>query len=325
MKLTKDLKDLMKVSIFLIIALTFLVVNMPVHAQPLPPITMITGVTNGGYNNFGKQASRLCADKVGVNVLTSTGGPENLNALDQNIAHIAPMQLDTLVQASSGRDMSNVRVLFSMFPETVLFITRANSGIKVGGVLGMGGKELVFNTISDLKGQQVLASGGGVDTALYINNMTQAGYQVVPYSGSAKDVLNAVASGKAVAGVVTGAHPIKWIVGADPALKASLKILAIPANMMDVLTRTAYGKTSVTYQGFANGPLPISTVTVRSVMVTQNFQRGDIVKSLQTFKSCVENGAEEYRATPGVEPAWRFIQPGQTVTAFPMWTPSQGK
>lgn len=324
MKLSRDIKDLLRAAAFMLALLMLIVVNMPAHAQGLPPITMITGTANGGYNNFGKQAARLCADKVTTNVLTSTGGPANLDALDQNTAHIAPMQLDTLKMASEGRDVSNLRILFPMFPEAVLFITRANSGIKVGGTLGFGAKELVFNSVADLKGQTVLAAGGAVDTALYINNLTQIGYRVQIFNGDSKGALNAVAQGQAVAAVVTGAHPIKWIAGADPALKASLKILAIPANYMDILTKV-YGKTAVTYQGFANGPLPISTVTVKSVMVTQNYQRGEIVKSLLAFKSCVENGAEEYRATPGVEPAWRFISPGQTSAAFPMWAPASGK
>lgn len=321
MKISKDIRELICAILLCAGVFALLVVNAPAHAQPLPAITMITGTSNGGYNNFGKQAARLCSDKVTTNVLTSTGGPANLDALDQNVAHIAPMQLDTLKLASDGRDVSNLRVLFPMFPEAVLFITRANSGIKVGGTLGIGAKELVFNSIADLKGQTVLAAGGAVDTALYINNTAQIGYRVQPFPGDSKGALSAVAQGKAVAAVVTGAHPIKWIVSADPALKASLKILAIPANYMEVLTRV-YGKTSVTYQGFTNGPLPIQTVTVKSVMVTQNYQKGDIVKSLQAFKSCVENGAEEYRATPGVEPAWRFITPGQTTAAFPMWQPS---
>lgn len=271
-----------------------------------------SGVEGGGYFRFVREAGEQCGPVAGLTVKNnaSTGGVMNLDRLESNEAQIAPIQLDSFAYHAKGRDLSNLRLLMPLFPEAVLFITRASSGVKEGGWavggfnLGVGKTDVVINAVSELKGRQVYAVGGAVDTANYINQMGGIGYQVVPVTDpkvSSKNLVADVLQGKILAAVVTGAHPIGYLKELPPELAAQLKILPVNVEV------PAYTKMNVSYPTFANGPGTISTVSVRSVLVTQNIQSQTLAPKLEAFRSCIKTKASEMASTVGTSLAWRYI------------------
>jgi len=291
------------------------------RAQDLPTIKITTGVAKGGYHTWSKEAAGLCADVVNLQVVESDGGPQNLDRLVDNEAGLGPMQVDTLLlNAQSGRDMGDIKVLIPLFPEQVHFIAKADLSVKTGGKFGtnIGATDTPITSVTQLAGLTVGAAGGAQDTMMYLLNFGRLGFQPFRLQGSSKDTVAAVLKGTIQVGVLTGASPIQWLKDMAPSDKAQLKFLSVPKEGLPGVN--AYKMGQISYSGFGgNSPPSIPAFTVNSVLMTQNYRVGPKAQALASFKRCLIERGPGKAEEDGASKAWRFVKADAAVGTYTMW------
>ena len=292
------------------------------HAQNLPTLVLTTGAEGGGYHKWSTQSAAMCEDVVRVQVLPSTGGPENLNRLESNDANMALMQMDTLLLNAAARQISGIKVLTPMFPEQLHFIARVGLAKSSGGVAGIGATKTPVDFVTQLGGMSVAAAGGAQDTAQYISNTLK--FTVVRDPGTSKDVVAKVLKGQYDVGLLTGVFPIDWLKGMAPADKNQLKFLSVPKE--GVAGLNAYRPGSLSYSGFAGlGTTATPTFQVSSVLMVQDYKKGVKAEAVARYRECLYERSEDMASETGSHPAWRFIKPNSTVDNWPMWEAPAGQ
>ena len=297
---------------------------IPSGAQEM---TLSSGQAGGSYNTWATQAARVCADAVKVRVLTSDGSLANLDALDSNAASWGLVQADSLALGATSRDVSNLRVLLPLFPEQVHFLVRDDLVVKSGGYgignLKAGETVTPITDLSQIGGLTLWAAGGAQATAQWVRANSEVAFQLRLDPGGGKDVMAKVLSGAYKVGIVTGAFPFKPLQDLAPEIKSHLRLLTVSETIMGKLTRI-YQKASVSYPGMAQGPGGVATIAVPSLLLTQNYDRGNAAAATLAFRNCLYERASEQAGITGTHPAWRFIKPSARYAAFPMWEPPAG-
>lgn len=294
---------------------------MPAKAQKPTTVPISTGSETGSYFRFGKEAAAL-VPSVNIRVVPSSGSTQNLDRLEANEVSLAIVQLDVLDLYSKTRDMSNVRVVVPLFPEQVHFITRANLGQKEGGYgignFKVGAKEVVLNNAADLAGRKVGAAGGSYYTAQVIAYLAPLQMNLQEL-GSADEVIAKILSGELDAGIMVGAQPLGTITKMGERM-AQLKLLPVPEDLASKVAKI-YGKAQpLSYRQMGAGGNNVSTIEVKSALVTQNYRKGPMAEAVAEFRKGLFDVAEEQAATPGTHPAWRNVKPGAQ-SSWPMWEP----
>lgn len=299
-----------------------LIVLFPTSANAQSALTLSAGSEKGSYFRWAREAQAMCADSANVRVVSSTGGPENLERLVANEANLGMTQMDTLMLQANGRDLSMIRVLLPLFPEHLHFIARADLAREVGGtnlgVMTVGKQKVGINSVAEITGLTVGAAGGAQDTAQYINGNGPVKFNLVRDPGAAMNVIDAVIAGKYHVGLIVGAAPMDLFKTMDPNKRAQLKFLAVPESVSSSLK--AYMPSKFAYTGFAGqGTVTTPTIAVNSVLVSQNYRKGEKAQALAAFRNCVTQGAEDMASETGSHPAWRSIKVDGSVSNWQMW------
>ena len=168
----------------------------------------------------------------------------------------------------------------------------------------------MLNTVNDLNGWTVAAVGGSNYTAQMLKHPNIGNAQFV----LAKDVPNNVS---ALEGVLNGKYDAAILVTTQPAkvfdtpgIKENLpklKMLPVPADLSDRISKFYPGKASLTYQAMGDGGMNVSTFQVMSVMLAANYSKGPYAEAIDHFRTCVVENASEIASRPRTSPAWRFI------------------
>ena len=280
------------------------------------------GSASGSYTKFLQQASTLCQSSVKVQVATSTGSSANLDSLERNETSIAIVQADALAYYGGKRDLSFVKTVAPLFQEQVYVIIRADYVKKVGGhcILGhcAGQTDFAPADFSQTNGMSLGAAGGAWVTANYIAARAGVKPNIVQDQGSGDDVVKKVLNHQYELGVLTGAAPLGTLVNLPADQKAQLRLLSIPASMMASLS-PPYAGTTVTVVGTSQGGIPVPTVAVTAVLVTQNYTSDQPpAKFVSDFKKCLLSNAGAQASRVGTHPAWRGLKAGLSTT-WPLW------
>jgi uncharacterized protein len=266
-----------------------------VQAQSL---IIATGSTKGTYHAMFQELNKRC--NLDISEQTSQGSNDNIDKLVANQVNGAIVQTDVIYFRSKTEDLSKVGTLFSLHSEQVHLIARAE-GVKEGGVLGFGAKEIHFNTISDLNGRNVGAAGGSVLTAKVIKAQSGINYNVVEFPTNAA-ALAALQGGQVDGVVIVGGEPMSEVA----ALPASYRLLPISPAVQDKL-KAVYQPARLSYRNLNAAGVP--TVSIKSLLVTREYKSPKFVAALKAYRQCFNDNIDDLQETTGTSPAWQSVDP----------------
>ncbi len=264
-------------------------------------IKVSTGGATGTYSAMFKQLQSSCSGVVTMTEVNSSGSNENVDRLVGNQVNAIFAQTDVLFYRARTEDLKNVKTLLALHPEEVHLVAPSVSKAKEGGVMGIGGKTLVINTINDLSGRPVGAVGGSVTTAQVIRLQSEINFTVVQFDNT-KDLMAALVAGTVQAALMVGGSPMADIA----ALNSSFKLLSIPEAVQAKLkgvyrpARLSYGKM---------GASGVQTVATDALFVTREYKTAKLIDQLARFRTCAEQAIPEIKETTGTHPKWQAVDP----------------
>lgn len=267
-----------------------------VHAQQ---VKVATGSVKGTYHALFTNIADKCSDKMAMIETPSSGSLENLDLLAGKQVGAAFMQTDALFASAQGRDLGNIKTLMAFNPESVHVVTLANSGLKSGGTMGFGTKDVLFNSAEDLTGYKVAAAGGSMITAQLIKLQGQLNWTIIPVD-SADAALLALKAGTVQGAVLVGGQPL----GNVKALGSEYKLLGFRNQTVELL-KTVYVPSKLSYPKLASGA--VSSIATEALLVTRTYNTPDKIAMLATFRKCVQDNVAEWQDADGAHPAWAQV------------------
>lgn len=268
----------------------------PAAAQTLK---VATGSAKLTYSTMFKEMVQHCGNTLPLIEVNSNGSMDNVDKLVGNEVNAGFVQSDVLWLRARTEELGNVKTLLALHNEQVHIIAPVKSGQKAGGVMGIGGSEVVINDITGLAGQRVAATGGSAVTAKVIRLQSEIPFTVVEYPNN-DAVIAAVSKGEAAAAIVVGGQPLPLVKG----LSSSFKLLAIPQAVQERL-KGVYRTTRLNYSNLNAAGVP--TVATDALLVTREYKTEKMVGALASFRSCVLGKVDELKETTGTHPAWQAV------------------
>lgn len=258
-----------------------------------------TGGPKGTYHALFANIAEKCGQEMAMVEVPSDGSLTNLDRLTNKEIGAAFVQTDALFASAQGRDLGNIKTLVAFHKESVHVVALANSGLKSGGTLGFGAKEVVFNTIEDMAGGKVAAAGGSMITAQLIKLQGQVKVDVVPAKDN-DEALSMLKSGQVQAVVMVGGQPL----GNVKALGPEFKLLGFRPQTIDLL-KTVYVADKLSYPKLSQGAVP--TLATEALLVTRTVNTPERLAVLGNFRSCVYKNVAEWQDADGAHPAWAQV------------------
>jgi TRAP-type uncharacterized transport system substrate-binding protein len=128
------------------------------------------------------------------------------------------------------------------------------------------------------------------------------------------NLVEAASSAAAVDGVLNGIYDAAILVTAQPsgvltnlkARQSELKLLPVPDDILARIKMVYPNRDSLAYTGI--GSSGVATFQVMSVLLMTNYSPTSAIgKSMDAFRKCILNNAEDVASTPKTHPAWRYI------------------
>ena len=150
--------------VFILLTVT-LVVAMPSFAAKKEFFAIATGGTGGAYYPLGGILAQALTDKVPDIIVTAQAGNAsvaNCNLIGNHQIESAFIQNNIAYSAYNGLDdfkgkpVKNLRIIASLYPETIQIVGRADAGIK---------------TIADIKGKRLIPGDRGSGTEIDCKNV----------------------------------------------------------------------------------------------------------------------------------------------------------
>jgi TRAP-type uncharacterized transport system substrate-binding protein len=231
----------------------------------------------------------------------STGSMENLDKLSGKEVGAAFMQTDALFASAQGRDLGNIKTLVAFNREAAHVVVLSASGLKSGGTLGIGAKEVVFNNVEDLNGLKLAAAGGSLITAQLVKLQGQVNYTIVPAQDN-DTALAMLKKGEVQGVMMVGGQPL----GNVKALCSEFKLVGFKPATIELL-KTVYVADKLSYPKLSQAAVP--TIATEALLVTRTYNTPDKLAMLSSFRSCVYQHVGEWQDADGAHPAWSQVDP----------------
>jgi len=264
-------------------------------------VKVATGGPKGTYHALFANIADKCGQEMAMIEVPSTGSLENLDKLTGKEVGAAFVQTDALFASAQGRDLGNIKTLVAFHKEAVHVVANRNSGMKAGGTLGFGAKDVVFGSVEDLAGMNVAAAGGSLITAQLIKLQGQVNWTVVPVADN-DAAMAALKSGQVQAVVMVGGQPL----GNVKALGSDYKILGFKQGTVDLL-KTVYVGDKLSYPKLSSSA--VQTIATEALLVTRTYNTPEKLNMLANFRSCVAKHVPEWQDADGAHPAWSQVNP----------------
>jgi TRAP-type uncharacterized transport system substrate-binding protein len=278
-------------------------IAMAVGCSPQPAaaqtMKVATGPKLGTYSTMLKEVSSACS-MSGMSELSTDGSMSNIDLLVGNQVNAAFVQTDVLFFRARTENLSNVKTLLTLHPEEVHIVTLVNPK-KEGGVMGIGAKQVSYNSILDLANRNVGASGGSYVTAQVIRLQSEIPFQVVNMPSN-NHLIDAIAKGELDAGIIVGGSPLNTIAALDP----RFKLVGIPEQIQSKL-KSVYNPAKLTYAKIGAAGVP--SVSTDAVFVTREYKTQKMLGALSDFRRCATKAIPEIKETLGTHPKWQAVDP----------------
>lgn len=286
----------MKTKIFAMAAM--LAVMTSASAQQ---VKIATGGPKGTYHALFTNIADKCGQEMAVIGVNTSGSLENLDKLTGKEVSAAFVQTDALFASAQGRDLGNIKTLAAFHRESVHVVAKRNSGMKTGGVAGLGGKEVIFNTSEDLAGYRVAAAGGSTITAQLVKLQGQVNWTVVPVASN-DEAMKALAAGQVEAVMMVGGQPL----GNVRDLGSDYKLLGFKPQTVELL-KTVYVADRLSYPKLSS--TAVQTLATEALLVTRTFNTQDRQQTLANFRQCIVRNVPIWQDADGAHPAWSKVDP----------------
>jgi TRAP-type uncharacterized transport system substrate-binding protein len=298
----------MKKHIISLIAAILAVCSIGMAQQTTDQTVLVAaGSSSGTYKAFLKEIQGVCQG-ITFQEVESHGAVENLDLLVTNKVSLAFMHSDVISFRGQREDLSAYKTLITLFQEEVHYIAPRTSKRKPvqltkGGLFSSAtyAPQPVVNSVEDLKGLRVGASGGGAITAQVIKLMGNIPYEFVAYADGAA-VMTALDTGDIDAAVFVGGAPLPNLEKLGPAYK----ILPFGNQLLTQL-KSVYKPTTVTYTKMQ--PEGISTVAADALLVGRVYKTPRMVGLLSSVRKAFFEKLGELQETPGIHPKWQQVSP----------------
>lgn len=296
-------------------------ISVPALAQAPAEFKVGTGIKDLAYASQFNETKTACSNSVpGIAPNPTTGAIQNVELLAANKINAGYTQVDVLHLMQKARDLSNLKVLYVLGKEQVVFIGKA-SPRKVGGYgvgkMVVGGTDVHITEITQLKGMRLAAGGGAVATAKQIRLESEINYEIVEVSNSAEAV-TLLKQGKVDAAIVVTAEGS----GLLEELPAAYRVLAIPEATRKKI-EGVYPASTVTYKNIA--PNGVVSVSVQGVFVTRNYVTPERRQQLMSLRDCVIKNLDVIKETTGTHAAWQGMNRQDQTPAAAKWPMYDGK
>jgi TRAP-type uncharacterized transport system substrate-binding protein len=252
-------------------------------AQIAKPFKVAQGAVTGTYPEAFKELAGACStESLPLEPAFPDGkgdGATNLEALVNSKAQAAFVRNDIIFWQGQNGQLSNVKTLFTLWPEAVHIVALANSKTVVGKNWHSGGTPKTFNTINDLNGYKLGATGSNQITANVLKSQTGIQFDVVPYS-KGEAAIQALTNGEVEAIIFTAGKPLPILEKLD----SNYKLLAIPQEIASRVG-AVYRPTTLTYSNLANA-FNVPTVEGDSIFVSKVFNTASKIQQLSELRSC---------------------------------------
>ena len=262
-------------------------------------LQVATGKAGDTYSTMLKQLAQRCGNTAAITEVPSSGSNDNINQLVGNQVNAAFVQSDVLWLRARTEDLGNVKTLLALHPEQVHIVAKARSGLKAGGVMGIGGSEVVLHDITALTGLRVGAAGGSLVTAQVIRLQSEIPFHTMPFD-KGDDVLAALDKGDIEAAIFVGGAPLGTIAKLGP----QYKLLPVPAPVLEKL-KGVYRPARLNYQKM--GATGVATVATDALFVTREYKTPRMTDGLAKLRACAVASIDELRETTGTHPAWQSV------------------
>lgn len=285
--------------------LAMVAVAICLNAVAQEKIIVATGDKKGGstYSVMFGELNQMCGNGDWVEKETK-GGIDNKNLLIGNQVNAAIVQSDMLEfeRRVDAPKVANIKTLIALFPEELHFIARADVK-REGGYLGglVGGKDVKFNSLADLKGRNVGAVGGSIASANVVAANSGLGFKVLPVADN--ETLKAkLLSGELDAILVVGGAPH----GLVKSLPATFKILPIPQDLVTKLSASKlYFPAKLSYQNLnASG---VQSVATQALLVTRVYRSQEMIGKLKNMRACFDAKLGNIQDKTGTHPKWQEV------------------
>lgn len=277
------------------------------HAQDKFTVAGGGGAKNGSTYSamLGDLAGFCSTEALPIEEVQSSGGVANLEMLRANKvkAAIVPTDVILAAKADNASSVANIKTLFSLHPEEVHLIARADTKVEGGlSAFGknIGGDKVTFNQPEDLKGRAVGAVGGTVRTAQILNSFLHIGWTVQDYP-STTAMMDALTTGKVDAVLVVAGAPSAAVAKLD----GRFKLLAIRGNSD---TAGVYVPTKLQYEKM-NGGRSVDTLSTQALLVTRTFRSPEMMANLGALRECFVASLPKIQDKDGTHPKWQDVNP----------------
>lgn len=286
--------------------ITILALSAVGLAQTPTTVKIAVGSSSGTYEKFLAEIEGVTKDVVTFEKYPDAhGSVENLDALITNKVSLAFMHSDIIDFRGKRENLKAFETVLTLFKEEVHFVApRASKRkpVRTGGFAGFGGTTTavpVLNSIEDLKGLRVGASGGGAITAQVIKLMGNIPYEFVQFE-KGDQVMAALNDGSIDAAVFVGGAPLPNI----EKLNNAYKLLPMGQQTLTLL-KSVYSTATITYPKMA--PEGISTVAADALLVGRVYKSEKMVSMLRNVRAAFASRLLELQETPGIHPKWQEV------------------
>lgn len=299
-------------------SLAFTILAVAALSASAQQFTVGTGSAGNTYNRQFTEISKVCSKDLAMveakpGGKNSSGAVQNAEMLLANEINGAWVQADILHMMARTQDLSDVKTLLVLNPETLHYIVKSNFSVKQGGTMGFGGTEVPIRDLSQIGGMTVAASGGGAWTAKQVRLETEIQHNIVEVADS-KAVISAVNEGKAQVGLIVGGFPVDMIRDLGP----GYRILNVPEALQSKLAKV-YQPARTSYAKLADGGAA-NTVSVQSLLVVREYKTPKMVSALSALRSCVLNNLDDIRESTGNHASWRLVKAeNQSQAKWPLY------
>ncbi|WP_338413485.1 TAXI family TRAP transporter solute-binding subunit [uncultured Sphaerotilus sp.] len=272
------------------------------------PLAVSTGIPQGTYASMFKDLTGVCGASAGLSLVEkpSSGSNESVDRLLRNEVSAAFVQTDVLHARRTTEDLGGVKALVTLHPEPVHLLA-LTAPLVEGGVLGLGGRDVQFNTLGDLGKRRVGVWGGALVTARLIQLQAEVDYRITEFTGP-EDAMQALRTRRIDAVMAVGGAPLAWMRGLD----RSVKLLSVPEPWAGKL-RSVYRPAKLSYSHL--GAQGVATVATEAVLAVRDVRSAAAAAPLLKLRTCLQQQLDPLRDTVGHHSAWSQVEAG----SVPHW------
>lgn len=291
-------------AIFLwVLVALLLVFGRPAHAQE--QFIVATGDSKAGstYSAMFRELNQTCSAALPMTEKESNGSVTNLQLLTDNQVNAAIVQGDLLnfVDQTDPAKVQNVKTLFTLAPEELHFIARAD--IKTEGGYGVGkfrfgADKVEFKTLSDLAGRKVGAVGGSILSGRVVAKQSGLNFQMVD-AGNNDNLKKSLLDGTFDAILVVGGAPH----GLVKSLDTNFRLLPVSQETASQLK--AYTATKLSYQNLNQSGIP--AVQTQALFVSRTYRSPQMLQKLASLRKCFNEQVPNIQDRTGSHPKWQQV------------------